>query len=195
MTTGCEIGIYNTQGPDIDIPNTFKGTFFRAVKDEEMLNMKFSLYKGGIRLFTRSAKHWWLTGFKLGEFSQPSELAMDISICLLSSEMRDAFVSGLKRTGYKDSEIKIRENWVSLTFDKPYSQQPFTRKAKTEVIIQRKNKLLCDQYIALTSDYNTFSQKINALQEKSPELYNAAITLGKPVLLFESFDIIKKYLK
>ncbi|NLV88860.1 MAG: DUF4474 domain-containing protein, partial [Tissierellia bacterium] len=39
--------------------------------DENMLKMRFELFKNHVSLIKRKGKHWWLTGFKLGEFSQP----------------------------------------------------------------------------------------------------------------------------
>lgn len=194
MALGCEIGVYNTEGPDIDIPGLFNGTFFHTVEDEEMLQMSVSLEKQGRKLFSRYGRHWWHTGFIVGDFAEPWELIMHIDITFPNSEMRDAFIGGLKRRGYKDNEIKVKDNRVLLKFDQPYSEQPISRVKITDGIIQSKNRLLCNKYVEFTSSYNTFPEKISVLQQKSPELYNAALTLGKPVLLFESFDVIERYI-
>jgi len=35
--------------------------------------------------------HWWLTGFKWGVMSDPSQLSVDLSIKLKDDAMRDAF--------------------------------------------------------------------------------------------------------
>lgn len=194
MALGCEIGIYNTEGPDIDIPGLFNGTFFHAVEDDEMLQISLSLEKEGRILFCRRGRHWWHTGFMVGDFAQPWELIMHMDITFPNNEMRDAFVSGLKIRGYKDNEIKIKDDRVLLKFDQPYSEQPISRVKITDSVIQSKNRFLCDKYLKLTSDYETFPEKMYILQEKYPELYHAALTLGKPVLLFESFDVIKKHI-
>jgi len=69
-------GVYATDKPDINIPGLFKGTFYNSIKDDEFLWMSFTLKKNGKVLFERGDRHWWLTGFKLGEFSQPWELTM-----------------------------------------------------------------------------------------------------------------------
>ncbi len=195
MALGCEIGVYNTEGPDIDIPGLFNGTFFHTVRDEEMLQMTVRLEKQGRKLFSRHGRHWWHTGFIVGEFGEPWELVMHTDITFPNNQMRDAFIGGLKRRGYKDNEIKVKGNRVLLKFDQPYSEQPISRVKMTDGIIQSKNKLLCNKYVDLTSDYDTFPEKISALQKKSPELYNVALILGKPVLLFKSFDKIKGHLK
>jgi hypothetical protein len=53
--------------------------------------MSYVLKKNGETLFTRQAKHWWLTGFRLGEFSEPYELTMEVSVTLKDVFMRNAF--------------------------------------------------------------------------------------------------------
>ena len=45
-------------------------------------------------LFKRNDKHWWLTGFILGEFSEPCELTWG-STTLKDKLMLDAFVDAL----------------------------------------------------------------------------------------------------
>ncbi|MDR0818688.1 MAG: DUF4474 domain-containing protein, partial [Oscillospiraceae bacterium] len=76
ITTGAEIGIYRTEREDISSPD-FTGTFYEAIPDAEMMPMSFTLRKRGRTLLSRSDRHWWLTGFILGEFSQPKSLTMD----------------------------------------------------------------------------------------------------------------------
>jgi len=90
MTTGGEIGVYTTEGPDLDIPGLFNGTFYNCASNADRLYMSFTLVKDEEVLFKRKGKHWWLTGFKLGEFSEPSELTMYLTIALKDRFMRDA---------------------------------------------------------------------------------------------------------
>lgn len=194
MTTGCEIGIYVTDGPDLNIPGIFNGTFYRSVSDKELISMAYIVKKNNKRLFRREDKHWWLTGFKLGEFSEPSELTMYLTLTLKDEIMRDAFVEGLKKAGYVDDEIFIMWNTVGLVFDKPHTPQPLTRTEKTDWLIQKKNQLLCEKYHEITGPYNTFPEKIKALQEQAPDLYESFLHVGKTNGLFETFEKIKEYL-
>lgn len=69
LPTGCELGIYSTDGPDLNIPGFYNGTFYNAVGSEDFLDMSVKLYRKGKLLFTREGRHWWITGFKLGKFS------------------------------------------------------------------------------------------------------------------------------
>ena len=100
--------------------------------------MSFSLLKNNEILFNRKGRHWWLTGFKLGEFSEPSQLTMYLTIALKNTDMCNAFIKGLKETGYSESDIIIDGNIVGLIFDEPHTHQPITRIEETDWIIQRK---------------------------------------------------------
>ena len=45
MTTGGEVGIYYTTGPDLNIPGLFNGTFYKCVNDEDRIDMSFAFRK------------------------------------------------------------------------------------------------------------------------------------------------------
>ena len=173
LNTGCEVGVYTTEEPILNIPGMYKYMFYNCASNEDRLTMSFSLYKNGDLLFERDDKHWWLAGFKLGAYSEPSELTMDLNITLKNQDMCRAFVEGLKAVGYSEEkkEISINGNNVGLTFDKPYTRQPITRTPETDRIIQVKNKLLCDKYNDIAKVYDNFTDKINAIKNQAPEIY------------------------
>ncbi len=156
--------------------------------------MSFVLKKNGKNLFTRKGKHWWLTGFKLGEFSEPSELTMDTEIIFDNIIMRDAFVGGLRNAGYSDNQIARNGNKVSFIFDIPHTPQPFSRIPKIDKIIQQKNKLLCDQYQAITGPSDNVRDKIKALEEQAPEIYKKVIKIAKAKKSYERLYMFNKLL-
>jgi len=194
LTTGCEIGVYSTADDELIIPGIFNGTFYNCVENKDCLKMSCTLKKNGDVLFKRSAKHWWLTGFKLGEFSEPSELSVELSITLKDAPMCKAFVKGLKNTGYLEKQFKVTNNTVSLTFKTPHSPQPFSRIPETDSIIQQKNKLLCDKYLEITEPYDNFPDKIKAVQEQAPELFDEILKIAKIKLLNLDYETIMNYL-
>lgn len=194
MTTGGEVGIYYTSGPDLNIPGVFNGTFYNCVKDEHRIGMSFAFRKNNNLLFTRSANHWWLTGFKLAEFSQPSELTMDIILDLYDREMAEAFVGGLRKVGYTEQEYAIRGRRVYVHFNKPHTQQPFTRNPITVHLMQRNNKSFCESYNYLTDAYVGTLDKLSYVKYKSPNMYKQIINMGKSHQIFEAYDNIKGYL-
>lgn len=194
MNTGGEVGIYYTTGIDLNIPDVFNGTFYYCVKDEDRINMYFVLRKNGKEVFSRNEYHWWLTGFKLGEFSDPSELSMEIVLELYNEEMVEAFTLALQEVGYKEDEYAVNGNLVIILFNKPHSEQPLTRNAVLDYLMQQNNKNLCDSYQTLTKGYTNSVDKLNIIRREAPELYAKILNIGKPKAAFEAYDTINNYL-
>lgn len=194
MNTGGEIGIYYTTGPLLSIPGIFNGTFYYCVKDEDCINMSYVLRKNGNLLFTRSAYHWWLTGFKLGEFSKPSELSMDIVLDFFDRRMAYSFINALVKVGYKEEEYSVQGSKVYVHFDKPHTPQPVTRTTFTDFIMQRNNESFCNSYLRLTSDYTDTIDKLEVLRKESPGMYDQILNFGKPKAVYEAYNSIKEKL-
>ena len=113
ITTGAEVGIYNTGLDDIH-SDRFTGTFYQKISDAEMLPMAFVLRRNGKVIMRRKGIHWWLTGFRLGEFSQPGALTMDIKITFPNREMCLAFAGALTDIGYRRGEFSTRFHTVKM---------------------------------------------------------------------------------
>jgi len=184
LTTGCEIGVYTTAGPYLNINGVINGTFYNCASNADRLQMSLVLKKNGKTLFTRQDKHWWLTGFKLGEFSEPSELTIDLVVTLKDEVMRNSFLKGLKRAGYLESDITINGNVVGLVFNKARTPQPNSRTTETDWIIQKANKLSCDKYIYITKPYDNLPDKINAIHEQAPDIYGEIMNIGRGKQIF-----------
>jgi hypothetical protein len=194
MNTGGEVGVYYTTGPNLNIPGLFNGTFFNCLKDEDCINMSFAFRKKGNLLFTRSGYHWWLTGFKLGEFSKPSDLSMDIVLDLYDKRMASAFLDALMKAGYKEHEYSVQGRRVQVRFTKPHTPQPVTRTAFTDFIMQRNNESFCNSYNYLTEEYTETLDKLEIVRNESPSMYNQVLNMGKPKAVYDSFNSIKGYL-
>lgn len=193
MTTGCEIGIYNTTVPYIDVPGLFYGTFYEAVSDEERMPLAFTLIKKGKVLFYRKELHWWLTGFRLGEFSEPEDLVMHAQLTLKDIEMRDAFIEGLVHAGYKRSEIAYRDTTVGFVYDKPRNRQPLTRNPVMEFMMQTNNKRNCFAYNEATKLIGDPLDKFVFVKENAPKVYNKALNIRQSQNVFKDFDLLNKY--
>lgn len=190
MTTGGEVGIYNTENDDKGLIN-WNGKLYNSAADNELLDIGMILYKNGRPLFSRRDTHWWLTGFVLGEFSQPQELTLDIAITFPDPSMRDAFIGGLRQAGYRVPEFLVRRNSVAVRFGTPHSPQPLTRTKMTDKITQDRNRGFCEMYQKITEPYNSIVDKINALRRENEQLYERAIHFGKQKELFSSLNKIK----
>ena len=187
MTLGCEIGVYNTDRGDIEIPDIYSGPFFDCAGNQDLLDMDCTLYCHGKPLFTRRDRHWWLTGFILGGFANPDDLAMEIWIKFKDGQMLARFRRGLEEAGYSRREYSVSGNSISLSFTTPHTPQPSTRNPETERIIQWKNKMLCDFFIHLTKDKETMADKIKAVLQLAPELYKRILELGKNKELYGQY--------
>ena len=195
LATGCEIGVYTANKSEMDDTGIIKGTFYNSANDEELLQMKCNLKKRGETILERSDKHWWLAGFKLGEFSQPHELTMNISITCQNREMCNAFLRGLAHAGYTEAEIIVLDDTVSIEFTSPRTRQPMTRMAVTDQIIQIKNRLICHIYNEITGPYSTFPEKIRAIQDMNPWLFKEMIKVGKTKQIVTFYNIYDDHLE
>lgn len=193
LSTGCEIGFYR-ETFNLEIAGLPSSPFYRSVEDEDMLHMAFSLKKDGNELFSREDKHWWLNGYRIGEFSNPAELSMDIGISFNDMEMCYAFIDGLLRSGYPEEEIAKVGNKVYFTFNRPYSEQSFKGRWISDMVVQMKNKTLCAEYKRVTSEYGTIVDKLNGIKSRRPDIYRKAVEIGKNKNVYKKYDRISKYI-
>lgn len=194
MTSGAEVGIYNTEWPNLNIPGVFDGTFYNCASNKERLYMGFILYKNGEEIMRRKDNHWWLTGFRLGEHSSPSELSMDIYINFSSRAMKDAFLGGLQKIGYKEGEYEIQGRTVIIKFDKPHTRQPYSRSPGTDQLTLNNLKILCTAYQTITKDFKFMKDKVEAVKQDDPDLYLELLKIGKTAAIFDIFGKLKQFL-
>ena len=192
ITTGCEVGVYTTTRPDLHIPGIFKGPFFDCAGDEDLLHIACTLYKYGNPMFSRKDIHWWVTGFILGEFSEPSDLTVDIKITLKDKIMRSVFIMGLIEAGYDRDELMVDGNTVCLNFAAPRTPQPITRNPVSDNVIQLRNKLLCEIYQQITAPFTNVTDKLQAMEQHFPQLETM---IGKHKPLFQQYDFITNHME
>jgi len=193
ITTGGEIGIYNTEREDIE-HEKFRGTFYENIRDDERLPLSYVLRKNGKVLLRRKAVHWWLTGFKLGEFSETDTLTMDASITFPNREMRDSFIESLRKTGYRKREFSVRRNTVNIHYTAPHSVQPEARDGIQEALVQKTNKNNCRLYEFITEKYPNTLDKIEYIKAVMPELYTIFVDSLYAKGIYEAFGWIKDWL-
>lgn len=122
ITTGGEIGVYNTTLEDVH-SEKFIGTFYESISDDERLPMAFVLRKNGKPIMRRKGLHWWLTGFKLGEFSPTHTLTMDARITFPDKAMCRAFADSLRGIGYQPHEFSVRGRTAVVHYTTPHTPQ------------------------------------------------------------------------
>ena len=170
MTTGAEVGIYNTSREDVH-SEKFTGTFYEAAADDEQLEMMFVLRKNGKEILKRRDRHWWLTGFKLGEFSQKDQLTLDVKIKFPDRTMCAVFMQALSDMGYQRNEFSVRRNTVRIHYTKPHTAQPPLQDGIHEDAVQAVNRNNCILYRAATTPYESTCDKLEFLKDAMPDLY------------------------
>ena len=135
LETGCEIGVYTrpigSTGPGYALLDATIGRrpgdavashnlFYDCAADADRLQLSATLHRDGTVLFTRGPEvHWWLTGFKWGVLSDPSQLSVDVAITLKDNAMRDAFMAGIAGRPYPN--LQVNGTTVSFTFAQPFA--------------------------------------------------------------------------
>jgi hypothetical protein len=118
---GCEVGLYYV---DHIVPlREIKKTHFEAVSNQDMLPVSINLVLGHNSIARLSMRHWWITIFRMGSFSRPSRLAINISITFPDKEMLDSFVHAMLGIGYQPNDMYISGLQMFFSFDKPYTRR------------------------------------------------------------------------
>ncbi len=178
MAAGAEIGIYMTEEGRRK-PDFFDGTLYQCVDERDYMEMEFILYKDGEALLERQEKHWWLTAFKPGVFSEPEALHMECSIRFPDQEMRQAFVGGMEECGYLRSAIDVNGNQVSFLYAEPKNKQTILRLGHMTKRIQRQNRRNCRRYLRLTKKYIRTIDKVDYIRYRLPGLYRKLTAVGR----------------
>lgn len=174
MTTGAEIGIYNTTQKIVN-----KNTVYLPIQKNEMINMSFKLFKNDEKLIDVSSKHWWLAVFKLGEFSNPKDLKMSIKIEFLDSKMLEAFLKSFRKLGYKEKDYIATGKTFYFNFKKPKSKKVWTRSCLISSFMQKINKrnvYLYNKYLSSFIDNNKIddaykNKKFIFVNEMIPDIF------------------------
>lgn len=103
INSGCEIGLYYTDS--VIEPKDYSSTHFKSVEDKDMLELSFELnrndHKKGMQPTTLgklTRKHWWLTLFKVGVFTKPRNLSVDVSIRFKDYPMMYSYLRSFEKT-------------------------------------------------------------------------------------------------
>ncbi len=186
LETGAEIGVYNVEpGHQVNkvidrltsyIPGASNPvvrailerrsySFYECASDAELLEMSFVLCKNGQTIFGRGPeKHWWLTGFKWGICSDPSELSVKWKITFPTKEMCSAFKHGLRKSLYLFL-CNSTDRTVRLTYACPhFFPQPVGRYALRDPVMAHNRQLV--------ETYNELKRQLG-ITSNDPNLFKA----------------------
>lgn len=177
ITTGAEVGIYVERERDDE--KDPEDAFYQCVSEEEELPVSMVLYKNGRRVFQRDRRHWWLTGFVVGEFSWPAELMLEVSIVFPDFAMQEAFLEGCYYAGYQPEDFRVWYKRVSFRLYQPKTRQPSRYGAFAGRRIQRQNRRNCRLYQRVTKDFVRTVDKLDYLMQAYPRIFGIIMKTGR----------------
>lgn len=158
ITSGCEIGVYHADGliPESDR----KKTLFKAVDDNEMLNMSFTLRNDESTLAQFNEPHWWLTAFCPGIFNHPRNLCMDISLTFPNCDMLSGFIHAMLDLGYTSQNMSVNGRILSFSFITPYTNKNnFLYRIASRVSLWN-CKILCKLFNYITRPFTEAGEQL-----------------------------------
>lgn len=177
INTGGEIGIY--QADRLISPDDYDSTLFHSVPDCQMMPVSMDLYRGNTRLFSVKKTHWWLTGFRMGAYSEPGELSMYAAVTFPDRQMMESFVQALQRTGYRRCDFQICGLTVALPFRTPCTPPAGKLQKLSARFSQWKNRLFCRIYCRMTRHFTCTPDKILYLYYFLPFAFRRLLRLKR----------------
>lgn len=176
INTGAEIGIYHA---DHIIPESdYKNAWFSCAENNEMLDCSFRLCRDGDECVCSCGRHWWLTAFLVGSFSNPACLTMESCITFPGREMLAAFVDGLKRAGCSEDCMSVRGLTVCFVFHRDHQKYNcitrFWRRFS-----QWKNKCFCKLYLWVTRPFSCTEDRVLYLYFYLPVAFRKLLRLRR----------------
>ena len=129
-------------------------------------------------------RHWWLTAFKPGLFSNPSNLTLWSCVTLYSHEMAVAFANALIKLGYCTNEVSIHRNTVTFTFKGGKPVCGIFRRIITS-IAQSLNWLGCQIYLFITRPFTLSVDRVLFLYYYLPFVFRRILNIRKHKLAGE----------
>lgn len=155
INTGAEIGIYHADS--VLAPEEYSRTLFQSASDREMLNLSSELTRLGRRLYCLNGTHWWLSGFRMGYYSNPDELSLRLSLTFPDACMLQSFTESLRRRGYNDCSLCVCGLTANITFHAPSRGRRRTLRA---AVSQWKNRLFCRLFCHVTRPFTQTYDKL-----------------------------------
>lgn len=173
INTGAEVGIYHSDQLLAD--EELRIALFQAADDQEMLPLSFEL-AGKCPLASVAKTTWWLTAFCMGQFSDPGELSMNISIRFPDCEMRCSFVNALHHAGMSKDHIRVCGNMVHISFCGAQGKKYGFFERLSRRLSQFSNRLFCRVFLLITMPFTTTLDRLLYLYFLLPFAFRRTIT-------------------
>lgn len=173
INTGCEVGVYHTNR---SVPKKQrKLVHYNAVEDEDMPLIHVWLEKKKKTLFFAKDFHWWLTGFRMGTFSEPQELTMYAKLSFLDKREACAFLESLKEMAYPKENYWMQGQTVSLVMEKTTEYSTLQRWRRR--LVQSQNRCFCFLYRGVTFPFEKTVDRMLFLYYQLPWCFRHMLRL------------------
>lgn len=169
ITSGCEMGLYHADR--IIEPKEYGRTHFESASDEEMQDMTIILEGCHMEGFAFRKKHWWLAGFRVGEYHAPKQLCAVYQIRFCDPCMLRAAVKGLEKAGYPAEQYYMLRNTLVI---RQHEENAFKRKLFGRIyawIVLRKNSCLVKLFRCYTAPFKSAGDRLLFLYFRFPFLF------------------------
>ena len=166
INAGAEIGIYRADGLVSRHQRT--AAMFHTVPDSDLPFFEYTLYQDNCAMYRIAQRHWWLTGFRMGQYVSPDCLLMKTEITFPSCEMQHAFVRGLIDCGYAQEDIHVWNLQVACSFSRPHTRQPRCIHGIRNAFAMWKNRIFLKIYCHVTKHFCFTMDKLLYLYEYLP---------------------------
>ena len=174
VTTGGEVGVYHT---DEVIPAYFyPAAHYAAVEDHEMPEICCRLEHRGQTVYENCGTHWWLTGFRLGQFSETRDLALSATVRFSETGMARAMLQGLRRSGIPREKYRLCGSEICVCMD--FCQKYALIARVFRFLVQRINHLNCRIYRLVTRPFCSTPDRLLFLYYQLPGSFRRALVLA-----------------
>lgn len=152
---------------------------FHGLPNHELICGTLEILRDDRPLFTLSQKHWWISGFSMGDFSSPDSLTLRAAITFPNEDMLNAFLDGLDDAGYCCSEYDVCGLVVRLTIDNPKHYQPRRRHSTRAAISQFQNRIFCRLFLWFTRPFCSSLDRLLYLYYFLPRRFRRMVNIRK----------------
>ena len=186
ISSGCELGVYYAD--EIVPPEKYASTHFHAAGEADSLLVTLVLHQKRAsetetyeKLGQIRERHWWPAIFKMGRFSKPSNLLVQVSIRFHDYSMLCSFLRSFKAS-LPSACYTVNGLTVCFTFAKSERRFSLLRRIIRRLALCSCH-LLCKIFNRLTKHFENSGDKVLCLYYRMPILVR---------LLFRQIAHIKK---
>lgn len=158
INAGAEIGVYRADS--LLTPDQYDKALFHSVSDAELLPFSMQLFYKGHPLFSVKHCHWWLTGFCMGQYCEPENMTLRLSITCPDYKMLSRLTESLMGSGYQECDLHICDLTVSFSYSMPHCRQPRSDRRLQTRFSRWQNRIFCRLYRWVTRPFSCTPDRI-----------------------------------